>query len=169
MPPRCVKESLLFKFGGKMSKIKQICEEKLKDTIESLGYELVDVQYVKENGSMSLIFTIDNDKGVTIDDCEIVSKKIDPMLEEINPTDDKPYTLVVSSPGLDRPLKTDRDLKHALGQEIEIVLFAKISGKKNFHGILESFDEKHIVLKTENENLTFERDKIGSIKLVLKF
>ena len=134
-----------------------------------MGYELVDVEYVKEGSGMSLIFTIDKDSGVNIDDCEIVSKKIDPLLDEINPTDDKPYTLVVSSPGLDRPLKTDRDLKRGLGKEVEITLFAKLDGKKVFDGILESFDEKTITLESEGAKQTFDREKVASTKLVIKF
>ena len=134
-----------------------------------MGYELVDVEYVKENGGMSLIFTIDKDGGVDIDDCEIVSKKIDPMLEEINPTDDKPYTLVVSSPGLDRPLKTDRDLKRGLGKDVEITLFAKLDGKKLFEGVLENFDEKTLTISTEAGNIVLDREKIAATKLVIKF
>ncbi len=152
-----------------MAKIKQICEEKLKSVVEEMGYELVDVDYVKEGSGMSLIFTIDKDGGVNVDDCELVSKQLDPILDEINPTEDKPYTLVVSSPGLDRPLKTDRDLKRNLGEEVEVTLFAKLDGKKKFVGVLESFDEKNITLKMEKESKTFEREKIGSIKLVIKF
>ncbi|MBR1890215.1 MAG: ribosome maturation factor RimP [Clostridia bacterium] len=134
-----------------------------------MGYELLEVEYVKESGGMSLIFTIDKENGVTIDDCEIVNKKIDPMLDELNPTDDKPYTLVVSSPGLDRPLKTDRDLKRNLGKEVDVTLFAKLNGKKTFTGVLESYDEKTITLKTPKGTQTFEREKIGSIKLVIRF
>ena len=108
-----------------MAKVKEICEEKLKGVIEDMGYELVDVSFVKENGGMSLIFTIDKEEGVTITDCEAVNRKIDPILDELNPTDDKPYTLVVSSPGLDRPLKTDRDLRRTLEKEVDITLFSK--------------------------------------------
>ena len=135
-----------------------------------MGYELVDVSYVKEGGGMSLIFTIDKEEGVTITDCEAVNRKIDPILDELNPTDDKPYTLVVSSPGLDRPLKTDRDLRRTLEKEVDITLFSKIDGKKLFRGVLKSFDEKSVTILTEkNETLTFEREKIGSIKLVIKF
>ena len=152
-----------------MAKVKQICEEKLKGFIEEMGYELVDVEYVKEGSGMSLIFTLDNDKGVTVDDCELVSKKIDPILDELNPTDDKPYTLVVSSPGLDRPLKTDRDLNRNLGKEVELTLFAKQNGKKNFVGALESFTKETVCLKTEKETLSFEREKVANIKLVIKF
>ena len=152
-----------------MAKVKQICEEKLRGVIEEMGYDLVEVSYEKENGGMSLIFTIDKDGGVNMDDCEKVNRKIDPILDELNPTDDKPYTLVVSSPGLDRPLKTDRELKRAEGKEVEVNLFSKQNGQKLFVGTLESFDEKQIILKTEKEELTFDREKIASVKLVIKF
>ncbi len=152
-----------------MSKIKEICEEKFVGMIAEMGYELLDVEYVKENGGMSLIFTIDCDDGVGIDDCETVSKKIDPILEELNPTQDKPYTLVVSSPGLDRPLKTDRDLKRAIGKKVELTLFAKQDGKKEFVGTLESFTEKQVSVVCEEKELSFDRDKVANIKLVIEF
>ncbi len=152
-----------------MAKVKQICEEKLRPVIEEMGYELVEVSYEKENGSMSLIFTIDKEEGVTIDDCEIVNKKIDPILDELNPTDDKPYTLVVSSPGLDRPIKTDRDLKRNLGKEIELTLFAKQDGQKVFKGVLKDFDDKNVTLQTQKGDFTFERTKIANMKLVIVF
>lgn len=152
-----------------MAKIKQICEEKLRPVIEEMGYELVEVSYEKENGGMSLIFVIDKDGGVNVDDCEVVNKKIDPLLDEINPTDDKPYTLVVSSPGLDRPLKTDRDLTRNLGKDVDITLFSKLNGQKLFTGALESFDEKVVTIKTEKEEISLDRNKIASIKLVIKF
>lgn len=152
-----------------MAKIKELCLEKFSGLVAEMGYELVDVEYVKENGGMSLIFTIDRDGGVGIDDCETVSRKIDPLVEELNPTDDKPYTLVVSSPGLDRPLKTDRDLKRAMGQKVELTLFAKQDGKKSFVGTLESFTQKEVTLETEKEALSFQRDKVANIKLVIEF
>ena len=152
-----------------MAKVKEICEKAYRPVIEEMGYELVDVQYIKEGSGMSLIFTIDKEDGVTVDDCEIVNRKLDPMLDALNPTDDKPYTLVVSSPGLDRPLKTDRDLKRNLGNEVEVTLFAKQDGNKFFKGVLESYDEKTITLAMPKQTLTFEREKIGSIKLVIKF
>ncbi len=152
-----------------MAKVKQICEEKLKGKIEEMGYELVDVEYVKEGSGMSLIFTIDKEDGVNVDDCELVSKKLDPILDEINPTDDQPYTLVVSSPGLDRPLKTDRDFQRNLGKEVEVSLFAKVDGKKKFEGVLEDFDQKQVKLKIGEETVTLNREKIGIIKPVIKF
>ena len=152
-----------------MAKVKEICEEKLRPVIEEMGYELVDVQYVKEFDGMSLIFTIDKEEGVTIDDCEKVNKVIDPIIDELNPTNDVPFTLVVSSPGLDRPLKTDRDLKRNLNNEVTISLFAKQNGKKEFEGVLEDFNDKTVTLKTDKETLTFDRDKIANIKLIIKF
>ena len=166
MPPSSIKKT---KLEVKMAKIKELCQQKLAKVIEDMGYELVDVSYEKENGGMSLIFTIDCDAGVTIDDCEKVTKVIDPLLDELNPTDDKPYTLVVSSPGLDRPLKTDRDFKKNLGNEVEINLFAKIDGKKAFTGTLKSFDEKTVTFEIEGQDKTFDREKVASIKLVIKF
>ncbi|MGN1201429.1 MAG: ribosome maturation factor RimP [Candidatus Caccovivens sp.] len=152
-----------------MAKVKLVCEEKLRPVIEEMGYELVDVDYVKENGGMSLIFTIDKEDGVTIDDCEVVNRKIDPILDELNPTDDKPYTLVVSSPGLDRPIKTDRDLNRNIGKEVDITLFAKLNGKKVFTGVLKAFNESTLTLQEEKGEVILARDKIASIKLVIKF
>lgn len=152
-----------------MAKVKQICEEKLRPVIEEMGYDLVEVEYVKEFDGMNLIFTIDKEEGVTIDDCEIVNKKIEPIIDELNPTDDKPFTLVVSSPGLDRPLKTDRDLRRNLGNEVTLTLFAKLDGKKVFEGVLKAFDEKTVTLSLSEGDKTFERDKVASIKLVIKF
>ncbi len=152
-----------------MAKVKQICEEKLKGVIEEMGFELVDVSYVKEAGGMSLIFTIDKDGGVNIDDCEVVSRKLDPILDELNPTDDAPYTLVVSSPGLDRPIKTDRDLKRNLGKKIDLTLFSKIDGRKAFSGVLKSFDQKTVTLAEGEKEFVFDREKIAVMKLVIEF
>ena len=90
-------------------------------------------------------------------------------MEELNPTQDKPYTLVVSSPGLDRPLKTDRDLKRAIDKKVELTLFAKQDGKKEFVGTLEGFTEKQVTIVCEEKELTFDRDKVANIKLVIEF
>ena len=121
-----------------MAKVKEVCEEKFKPIIEALGYELIEVSYKKEFDGMNLIFTIDRDEGITIDDCEKVNREIDPIIDELNPTMDEPYTLIVSSPGIDRPLKTERDFKRNLNKEISISLFSKINGEKKFNGTLEN-------------------------------
>ena len=152
-----------------MAKVNELCAEKMRPVIEEMGYELVDVEYVKEFDGMNLVFTIDKESGVTVDDCELVSKRIDPMLDELNPTNDESYTLVVSSPGLDRPLSTDRDLTRNLGKEVSVSLFTKVDGKKVFEGILKSFDETSVTIQTDKQELTFERKKVANIKLVIKF
>lgn len=150
-------------------KIKDLAVEKVGPIIQQMGYDVVDCEYVKQSDGMNLVFYIDCDSGVTLDDCEKVSKVIDPVLDEINLTDDKPYTLCVSSPGLDRPLKTERDFKRNEGKEIEITLFAKQEGKKVFGGTLKSYDEKHVTINSSQGEITFERQKIAHIVPVIKF
>lgn len=152
-----------------MAKVKEICEEKLRGVIENEGYELLEVSYQKESTGMNLVFTIDCDNGVTIEDCEKIHKIIDPMLDEINPTDDKPYILSVSSPGIDRPLKTERDFKRNLNCEIEITLFQKLDGKKNFKGLLKTYSEDEIEIETEKGSIKLQRNKIAHIVPVIKF
>lgn len=152
-----------------MAKVKQICEEKICPIIEELGYEVVEVEYVKKSDGMNLTFYIDNDKGIELADCEKVSKAIDQILEDVNPTEDQPYILNVSSPGLDRPLKTERDFQRHIGKEIEIILFAKINGKKDFKGQLVSYNDEVVTILKNDEELSFERQKIAHIVPVIKF
>lgn len=153
-----------------MAKVKEVCEEKFKPIIEALGYELIEVSYKKEFDGMNLIFTIDRDEGITIDDCEKVNREIDPIIDELNPTMDEPYTLIVSSPGIDRPLKTERDFKRNLNKEISISLFSKINGEKKFNGTLESYSDTEVTIKDSNGNLiTLQREKIANIEPIIKF
>ncbi len=152
-----------------MAKVKQICEEKVCPIIEEMGYEVVEVEYAKKSDGMNLTFFIDCEKGVEIDDCEKVARAIDPVLEELNPTDDKPYIMSVSSPGIDRPLKTERDFSRNMGKEIEITLFSKIDGKKVFKGELLSFDKEKVTINFKEQPLSFERTKIAHIVPVIKF
>ncbi len=151
------------------SKVKTICEEKVVPVIESLGYEVVEVEYIKKNDGMNLTFYIDCDAGVKIEDCEKVSKAIDNLLDELNPTDDQPYILNVSSPGIDRSLKNERDFKRNLGKMIEIVLFVKENGKKNFEGKLSSYDEERVEIEYLGEKKQFSRKQIAIIKPVIDF
>ncbi len=151
-----------------MSKIKDRCEEKLRPIIEDLGYELIEVNYQKVAGEMNLIFTIDSDTPITIDDCEKVTKAIDPILEEMNPTDDRPYILSVSSPGIDRPLKSKRDFDRNIGKEIEITLFKKLENKKTFIGILDNYDENSITIIQEEKPVIIKRELIAHIVPVIK-
>ena len=151
------------------SKVKTICEEKVVPIIQNMGYDVIEVEYAKKSDGMNLTFYIDKDDGVQIDDCERVSKEIDGILEELNPTDDSPYILSVSSPGIDRPLKNDRDLKRNINKEISITLFSKINGEKKYEGILKDFNENEIVIEIDGKTINIEKDKIAHIVPVIKF
>ena len=94
-----------------MAKTIEIVKEKICPIISELGYEVVDVEYSKKVDGMNLTFYIDSPNGITLDDCERVHKAIDGPLDELDPTGDATYILNVSSCGLDRPIKTDSDLK----------------------------------------------------------
>ena len=150
-------------------KVKTICEEKVVPVIQELGYEVVEVEYAKKSDGMNLTFYIDCDNGIQIEDCEKVSKAIDDLLEELNPTDNESYILNVSSPGIDRPLKTERDFIRHNGKEIEVTLFAKLNGKKKFVGILNEFDQQSISVEIGQDIIKIEREKIAHIVPVIKF
>ena len=150
-------------------KVVELVTERICPIIENMGYEVVEVEYAKKNDGMNLCFYIDSENGVNIDDCEKVHKTIDAPLDELNPTGDVSYILSVSSCGLDRPLKTDKDLKRNIGKKIEIKLYAPINKQKLFIGELKEFDDKTIKIQTNNENLVFEREKVANITLSLDF
>ena len=151
-------------------KVKTLCEEKINPIIVQMGYDVIEVEYAKKTDGMNLTFYIDSDKGVELNDCEKVSKTIDPILDELNPTDDQAYSLVVSSPGIDRPLKTERDFKRNLGKQISITLFSKIDGKKKFDGELKNYSESEITItNVKGEDITLQREKIAHIVPIIKF
>ena len=150
-------------------KVKTICEEKVSPVIEELGYEVVEIEYAKKSDGMNLTFYIDNENGIVIEDCEKVSRAINDLLDEVNPTDDQPYILSVSSPGLDRPIKTDRDFKRNVGKQIEVTLFAQVNGKKKFEGELVSFSENEFTIKIKDEEISFNKQQVAHIVPVIKF
>ncbi len=162
--------SLLRKKGDILaSKVKTICEEKVVPIIEQLGYETIEVEYAKKSDGMNLTFYIDCDNGIKIEDCEKVSKAIDEILDELNPTDDQPYILNVSSPGIDRPLKNERDFKRNIGKQISITLFAKLDGQKVYEGTLLSYDEQNVTIVIKGKEHSFSREKIAHIVPVIDF
>jgi len=152
-------------------KIKDVCFELAEPIVTKLGYELVEVAYQKEANGMNLIFYIDKEEGIAINDCEKVTRALDDVLEEANPTNDKPYTLVVSSLGIDRPLKTDRDFNRNMGKEIEIKFYAPhpTLKKKVIKGLLCDYNEDFIKITCDKEEVSIERKLIANISPVLKF
>ena len=146
----------------------QKVEQLLKQPVADLGYELCDVEFIKEYGDWVLTLFIDKDGGVNIDDCERVSCAVDPLLDEADPVE-QAYMLSVSSLGLDRPLKKDADFARNIGKRIEIKLFAPKDGKKEFKGELAGFDENSIVVRLESGELTLERKAIALARPELIF
>ena len=165
-PSRHLLAGLLF--GGFRLKTTQRVEELVKNTVEALGFELCDVEFQKEYGNWVLTLYIDKPDGVTIDDCETVSKAVDPVLDETDPIE-QAYYLSVSSLGLDRPLKKDGDYRRNIGKRIEIKLFAPTGGNKEFTGELLSFDDETVCIRTEKGEITLERKGIALAKPELKF
>lgn len=149
--------------------VKEKVTELVKPIIENLGYELVEVDYTKEHSGMVLNIVIYKKDGISIDDCEKVSRAIDQPLDDLNPTNDVSYTLNVSSPGLDRPIKTCDDARRNLGNKIEVKLFSAKNGKKIWVGELKNYNETSIEIETENGPMAFEFDEIALASPVIEF
>ena len=144
-------------------------ESFLTPIVESLGCEIVDTELVTSGGRTSLTLFIYKENGVGISDCEAVHRAIDGPLDELDPTDGKPYTLNVSSPGLDRAFKRDRDFQRATGKDVTVNLFAPADGKKEFGGRLFAFDSASVTLETDEGQTVIEREKIAKISLTIDF
>ena len=150
-------------------KTTELVESLLKDTVETLGFTLCDVEFQKEYGNWTLTLFNDRDGGVTIDDCEQVSRAVDPIHDEADPIA-QPYYLSVSSLGLDRPLKRDADYARNLGKELTVRLYAPLDGKKEFLGVLDSFDAERFILRTEKgESTEFLRKDAALVKPYIRF
>lgn len=129
-------------------KVTETVEKIVKGKIEELGYELYEVEYAKESGQMNLVITIDAPEGVKIEDCERVSRAIEPLIDEADPIGDA-YYLIVSSIGLDHPIKKDRDFARSVDKVVEVKLYAAVDKKKNFKGRLVSFDDESFTLELD--------------------
>ena len=144
-------------------------EEILIPMTEELGFELVDVEYVKEGSSWYLRAYIDKPGGININDCETVSRRLSDILDEKDYIDDA-YILEVSSPGLGRPLRKEKDFKRSLGEEVELRTYRMIEKRKEFTGILRSYDEKTVTIEEEEGGMrTFEKSDIALIRLAFDF
>lgn len=136
---------------------------------EELGFELVDTEFVKEAGSDYLRVYIDKPGGITVDECEIVSRRMNDILDEQDFIEES-YIFEVSSPGLGRALKKDKDFKRSIGMEVEVKLFKAVEGVKEFNAYLKDFDEKTVTLSAEDEKVyTIDRSNIAKINLAVHF
>ena len=139
-------------------KTTEIVDSLVRGKIAEMGYELDEVEYVKEYGNMVLTLYIDSENGVTIDDCEKVSRAIDPILDE-NDSIEEAYYLSVSSIGIDRPLKKDKDFERNMGKKLQVKLYAPRNKKKELLGVLTGYDE---------ENFTINVEKMGEVTIKRK-
>lgn len=147
----------------------QKTEEILLPIVEEYGFELVDVEYVKEGSTWYLRAYIDKPGGISIDDCEKVSRRLSDILDEKDYIDDT-YIMEVSSPGLGRPLKKEKDFKRSLGEEVEIRTYRMMDKKKEFTGILKDYDDSTVTIMQEDETLkTFAKSDIALIRLAFDF
>lgn len=147
----------------------QKTEQLIAPIIEEHQFELVDVEYVKEGGNWYLRAYIDKPGGITVDDCEIVSRALSDLLDEHDFIEDA-YILEVSSPGLGRPLKKDKDFARSIGEEVEIKTFRPIHHQKDFTGILKDYNKEKIVLEMENgEAMEFMRAELALVRLAFDF
>lgn len=160
----------------KKKSIQDITTELLKPILEPKNYELVDVEFVKEGSNWFLKIYIDKEGGITIDDCEFVSRAIEKELDEADPIP-QAYILEVSSPGLDRPLKKKRDFERNIGKLVEVKLFKPLeesevafSGTKEFNATLVDFVDNQVILKDENDKeVSIDKKAIAIIRLAIIF
>lgn len=154
-----------------MSK-KEIYEQKAETLLEPIvaeqNFELVDVEYVKEGGNFYLRAYIDKPEGITVDDCEIVSRAFSEKLDEEDFIDEA-YIMEVSSPGLGRPLKKEKDYKRSIGKELEIRTYRAINKEKEFYGILKEYNENSVTIDCEGTEVTFQKSDIALIRLAFDF
>ncbi len=147
----------------------QKTEELLLPIIRQHEFELVDVEYVREGGNWYLRAYIDRPGGITVDDCELVSRALSDLLDETDFIEES-YILEVSSPGLGRPLRKDRDFARSIGEEVEVKTFKPISHQKEFTGILKEYDKDKIIIEMENqETMEFARADIALVRLAFDF
>lgn len=142
------------------------------DTIKQLfknDIKLLEVEYVKKSDGMHLVVYIDKDTGVSIDDCVYVNDLISDTIDELNPTKDEKYVLDVSSYGLDRPLKYDWQFKKYQNQKVNVKLYKKLDGKKEFVATLLGKDDKQYYFNLNDENITINIVDVANITPYIEF
>ena len=149
--------------------IESIVEELVLPIVDAKNIELVDVEYVKEAGQFYLRIYLEKEGGITLDDCEAVSREINPILDEKDPIEEN-YFLEVCSPGLDRPLKQEKDFIRYAGRDVEIKLYKPLNGTKQLEGELVGLTEdKKIKVIIDDNEVEFDKKEIAIIRLAVKF
>lgn len=150
------------------SKIKTAVEDLVQPFLSSNGFELVDIEYVKEGGNFFLRIFVDKEGGIDIDDCGRISEYVSEQLDKNDPITDA-YFLEVSSPGAERPLKKQEDVRKAIGKHVFLTTYEPISGAKEFEGLLLAFDGENAVVRTGKKEYTIPYAKVASARLAIVF
>lgn len=151
----------------KREAVEELVASLTEGIIAGTELELVDVEYVRERDWYLRIF-LDKPGGIDLDDCQLVSEKISAYLDEKDPIKEN-YLLEVSSPGLDRVLKKDKDFIRYKGREVDVQLFKPLNNSKQYTGILGDFTEEEITITVKEEPIVFDRKAIAQIRLHLDF
>ncbi len=149
-------------------KLAAMVEELIAPGLSELGIELVDVTYSKEGGRQFLRIFIDQPGGIGLEDCRRVSEYVDPLLDEHDPIPHA-YTLEVSSPGIERPLKKPADFERFTGRQISLNTFAAVAGKRKFKGLLKSAGNQTVTLEVDGESFVIPMEQVASARLVAEF
>ena len=149
-------------------RIKDYVFDLAKPIVESYGLELVEVEYQQEGANWFLRVFIDKEDGVDLDDCQNISQEISAQLDIEDPIEDS-YILEVSSPGLDRPLKTEEDFQRFTGQTVDISTYAPVEGKRDLQGELLGLVEDKIKIRSEEQVIEVPKDKVAKVSLALEF
>ena len=147
-----------------MSKITDKVTELAKPMVEEEGCSLWDVEYVREAGNWFLRIFIDKDGGVGIDDCERISRRLDPILDKADPIPDS-YVFEVGSAGAERELKRPGDFEQFMGSEVEVRLYQPVNGCKVYVGVLAGYDNGRVTVTAGKNEVSFDKSQIALVKL----
>ena len=145
--------------------VKDTVREAIEPIVTELGYEIWDVTYSKIGADYHLEITIDKDGGINIEDCEKVHRAIDPVLDEIDPIEGF-YYLDVSSPGIERELRTAEHISRSVGQKVEAKLFAAKDGRRSIVGILSAFEDGNVFITEGNCEISLKQSEISKLSTV---
>ncbi len=152
-----------------MSKITEEVAKFVEPIIEKNGMELVDVEFKKMYGQDTLIIYVDKEGGMDLNACELIHNAISDPLDELDPTQGKAYTLNVSSPGLDRPFKTEKDFLKHIGEDVEVSLYQPIEKLKKFEAKLVSYNKDNIDVEYKGKKINLNIKDIALIHAAIKF
>lgn len=151
-----------------MSKIEEMVWSYIEPKVNELGISIYDIDYVKEGTNWYLRVFIDKDEGISIEDCENVSRAIDPLLDELNPIKTA-YSLEVSSPGIERVIRRDEHFQRYIGEKVEVSLFKSINDMKKIECILKDSNNDEITVNYENNDIKIDRKNISLVKTIYEF